>query len=141
MPIAALAISTQKGTVAPGEIFSYALAFHNAGKSNLPGTILSLRQPPGTTIVSADGSAGIDSEGVLHWPLGTVAAGATESRHVTLKAATGKDSRPFLPILATLTGAGGNLLAEASESVDPDRAASVSRSILVRTAATYNSRT
>ena len=66
-PVGALDLSTQQGTVAPGESFTYTLAYHNAGASTLSGSQVSLPVPVGASFVSADGGGVLGTDGVVRW--------------------------------------------------------------------------
>src|SRR5580704_6428665 len=85
---AALDLSTQQGSVAPGGSFSYTLAYHNASSSSLSGSQLSLPIPVGATFVSADGGGVKGTDGVVRWSPSALGAGATGEVHLSLKSST-----------------------------------------------------
>jgi hypothetical protein len=113
-PMATLDLSTQQGTVAPGEAFDYLLAYHNASGNALVGAQLSMPVPVGASLVSTDGGGVLGSDQVVHWPLGALAAGATGQIHLNLKASTAKGDHPALLLQAALRDGGEHLLTQAS---------------------------
>jgi hypothetical protein len=115
-PAAALALSTQLGSVAPGGSFSYTLAYHNASSGILPGSQLSLPIPLNATFVFADGGGVKGTDGVVHWTLAALAAGATGQVHLNLKSATAPAIQPALLIEATWTDSSSQVLAQASDA-------------------------
>jgi hypothetical protein len=74
-PAAALDLSTQQGSVAPGGSFSYTLAYHNASSSTLSGSQLSLPIPLNTIFVSADGGGVKGTDGIVRWTPAALGAG------------------------------------------------------------------
>jgi hypothetical protein len=113
-PVATLDLSTSPGTVASGETFSYLLAYHNASKDSLAGAQLSMTVPVGVSLVSTDGGGVLGADHAVHWPLGTVAAGATGQVHLNLKASIAKGDLPALLVQAALRDGGDHVLAQAS---------------------------
>jgi hypothetical protein len=112
---AALDLSTQQGSVAPGGSFSYTLAYHNASSGTLPGSQLSLPIPLNATFVSADGGGVKGTDGVVRWTPAALAAGATGQVHLNLKSVTAPAIQPALLIEGTWTDSSGQVLAQASD--------------------------
>jgi S1-C subfamily serine protease len=113
-PVATLDLSTSPGTVAPGEAFSYSLAYYNASKETLAGAQLSMTVPVGASLVSTDGGGVLGADHAVHWPLGTVVAGATGQVNLNLKASIAKGNLTALLVQAALRDGGGHVLAQAS---------------------------
>ena len=80
-----LQLSTEQGTVAPGENFTYTLSCSNISAAPRNGVTLSASLPVGATFVSADGGGTLNG-GVVNWTLGTLAVGANRQLHVTFQA-------------------------------------------------------
>jgi hypothetical protein len=115
-PAAALDLSTQQGSVAPGGSFSYTLAYHNASSSSLSGSQLSLPIPVGATFVSADGGGIKGTDGVVRWSPSVLGAGATGEVHLSLKSSTTPAIQAALPIQAAWTNSSSQILAQASDA-------------------------
>jgi hypothetical protein len=114
-PAAALDLSTQQGSVAPGGSFSYTLAYHNASSSTLSGSQLSLPIPLNATFVSADGGGVKGTDGVVRWTPAALGAGATGQVHLNLKSATTPVIQPVIEMQAAWTNSVSQILAQASE--------------------------
>jgi hypothetical protein len=112
-PMATLDLSTQHGTVAPGEAFDYLLTYHNASGNPLVGPQLSIPMPVGASLVSTDGGGMLSSDQIVRWQLGALAAGATGQIHLNLIASTAKGDHPALLLQAELRDGGKHLLAQA----------------------------
>ena len=115
-PAAALDLSTQQGSVAPGGSFSYTLAYHNASSSSLSGSQLSLPIPVGATLVSADGGGVKGTDGVVRWSPSVLGAGATGEVHLSLKSSTTPAIQAALLIEAAWTNSSSQILARASDA-------------------------
>jgi uncharacterized repeat protein (TIGR01451 family) len=112
-PVLDLELSSQQGTVAPGQNFTYTLTASNTGVSPATGAQLSLPVPTGATFISADGN-GMLVSGIIQWNLGTLAAGANQQLHVTFQVdATQTDA--FAAIEAALSDNAGHV-ARASDN-------------------------
>jgi hypothetical protein len=109
---AELKLSTTQATVAPGGVFAYTSSFHNTQASALFGVELSMPIPAGASFVSADDGVTPGADGVLRWPLGTLAGGAGGKRTVTL-AAGAATAAPLL-VEAVLRDASADVVAHAS---------------------------
>lgn len=114
-PVAILGLSTQQGTVAPGQSFDYLLAYHNAGGGILAGAQLSMAVPAGASLVYTDGGGTLSSDGVVRWSLGALAAGATGQVHFILKALTAKGAHPAMLVQATLRNSDNHVLTQVSD--------------------------
>jgi hypothetical protein len=115
-PAAALDLSTQQGSVAPGGSFTYTLAYHNASSSTLSGSQLSLPIPLSVTFVSADGGGIKGTDGVVRWTPTALAAGASGEVHLNLKSAATPAIQPALELQAVWTNSAGQILAQASDA-------------------------
>jgi hypothetical protein len=113
---AIFALSTQQGPVAPGGAFAYTLAYHNGSGGTLPGTQLTLPVPVGASFVSADGDGVLVSNGVVHWTLSSLAAGATGEVHLDLKASSTTGAHPPLLLEAAWRNSAGQILARSSDA-------------------------
>ena len=80
-----LQLSTEQGTVAPGENFTYTLTCANISAAARNGVTLSASVPVGATFVSADGGGTLNG-GTVTWNLGTLPVGANRQLHVTFQA-------------------------------------------------------
>jgi hypothetical protein len=114
-PAAALDLSTQQGSVAPGGSFTYTLAYHNASASTLSGSQLSLPIPLNATFVSADGGGVKGADGFVRWTPAALGAGATGQVHLNLKSATTPAIQPAMEMQAAWTNSVSQILAQASE--------------------------
>jgi uncharacterized repeat protein (TIGR01451 family) len=112
-PALNLQLSTEKGTVAPGANFTYALIASNISAGSLSGAALNVPVPAGATFVSADGG-GIVTNGVVNWGLETLGVGANEQVHVTFKASSTVNTA-LKPVDATLSDSSGHV-ARASDT-------------------------
>jgi hypothetical protein len=113
--LAEVKIATADGTVAPGGVFAYTLRFHNTRAQQLVGAELVFPVPAGASFVAADGGVTPDAQGVVRWPLGTLAgfAGGTRTIQLTAGAAA---TTPFLAD-AELHDASGEVIATASAAI------------------------
>ena len=116
VPVASLHLSTEQSTVAPGEAFSYTLAFHNSGAETLNPAQLNMRLPAGTRLVSADKGGVLGTDGVIRWPLGKLPRGTAEQVHLNLKAPASSGAQPSLVVQAALGESVDNPLAQASDT-------------------------
>jgi hypothetical protein len=110
---AELKLSTAQATVAPGGAFSYTLSFHNTQAATLPALELALPVPAGASFVAAQDGATPDADGVVRWPVGPLAGGATGTRTIDLTA----DAAAVAPLLVQATlhdTSGDEIVAEAS---------------------------
>jgi uncharacterized repeat protein (TIGR01451 family) len=79
-----LTLVEDKDPAAPGETLTYTLTYNNrSGANNVTGVAMSLPLPPGVNFVSATGS-GVLIDGIVQWSLGTLSAGSSGSRQVTV---------------------------------------------------------
>jgi uncharacterized repeat protein (TIGR01451 family) len=108
-----LQLSTEQGTVAPGENFTYTLTCSNISGAPRNGVTLSASVPEGATFVSADGGGTLNG-GMVNWTLGTLAVGANRQLHVTFQASATPNT-PLGPVEATLADNSGNI-AKASDT-------------------------
>jgi uncharacterized repeat protein (TIGR01451 family) len=113
MPPLNLQLSTQQGTVPPGENFTYTLACANISVTARNGLTLRASVPAGASFVSADGGGRLIG-GVVNWTLGTLAAGDDSQLHATFRASPTANT-PLGPVNATLTDNSGNV-ARASDA-------------------------
>ena len=95
-----LQLSTEQGTVAPGENFTYTLTCANISAAPRNGVTLRASVPLGASFVSADGGGQLNG-GMVTWSLGTLAAGANRQLHVTFRASATVNTR-LGPVNATL---------------------------------------
>src|SRR5262249_55856126 len=72
-----LKLGTTQGTVPPGGAFAYTFAYHNASPAPLANVELSMPVPAGASFVSADSGGVLGADGIVRWPLGTLAVAAT----------------------------------------------------------------
>ena len=114
-PAAALDLSNQQGSVAPGGSFTYTLAYHNASASTLSGSQLSLPIPFNATFVSADGGGVKGADGFVRWTPAALGAGATGQVHLNLKTATTPAIQPAMEMQAAWTNSVSQTLAQTSE--------------------------
>ena len=108
-----LQLSTEQGTVAPGQTFTYTLNCANISATARNGVTLRASVPLGASFVSADGG-GTLSGGVVNWTLGTLAVGANRQLHVTFQASATVNT-PLGPVNATLSDNSGHI-ARASDT-------------------------
>jgi uncharacterized repeat protein (TIGR01451 family) len=108
-----LQLSTEQGTVAPGENFTYTLTCSNISPTARNGVTLSASVPQGASFVSADGGGTLNG-GMVNWTLGTLAVGANRQLHVTFQASATPNT-PLGPVEATLADNSGNI-AKASDT-------------------------
>jgi hypothetical protein len=113
-PAMNLALSTEQGSVKPGETFTHTLAASNISGGNLPGAELSVEIPEGATLESSDPPGQVNGNTVT-WNLGTFTAGANERRNVTFRANAEGTPPPLGPVRAKLTDQSSHL-AQASAS-------------------------
>jgi len=106
-----LQLSTEQGTVAPGETFTYTLSCSNISAAARNGVTSSASVPEGATFVSADGGGQLNG-GTVDWNLVTLPVGANRQLHVTFQA-TGNTS--LAEVNATLSDGSGNI-ARASDT-------------------------
>jgi uncharacterized repeat protein (TIGR01451 family) len=116
VPVASLHLSTGQSTVAPGEAFSYTLAFYNPGADTLNPAQLNMQLPAGTSLVSADKGGVLGADGVVRWPLGKLARGTARQVHLNLKAPASSGAQPSLVVQAALGESVDNPLAKASDA-------------------------
>ena len=75
--------------VTAGTDLTYTIVVANAGPSSATSVVATDPVPGGTSFVSADGG-GTESGGTVTWNLGTIASGASVTRHVTVHVAPGR---------------------------------------------------
>ncbi len=111
-PRAEIKVATPQSLAVPSGPLTYTVYFHNRQASELLGAELAIPVPAGATFSSADGGVTPDADGVVRFPLGTLASGAGGNRTVDFTV----DATTTAPLLvdATLTDAGGEILAQAS---------------------------
>ncbi|RYD25564.1 MAG: DUF11 domain-containing protein, partial [Verrucomicrobiaceae bacterium] len=112
LPSGDVKLSTNSGTVAPGEIFGYTISYRNQGTVTIPGAMLRLPVPKGATFVSAD-SGGVTEDGAVIWVLGDLAASRTGHVHVRFSAPA--VSSPAMQLEARLLDATGQTVTQASD--------------------------
>jgi uncharacterized repeat protein (TIGR01451 family) len=84
-----LALREDADPVVPGAALTYTLAFGNRTANVLaPGAVLRMPLPAGTTFVAA-GDGGMLDQGVVEWPLGTLAPGDGGARRLTVQVESG----------------------------------------------------
>ena len=76
-----------KGSAQPGQTLNYTVTISNAGNQAATGVILTDTLPANTTFVSAS-DGGVFAGGVVTWNIGSLAAGATLTRLVTVRVDT-----------------------------------------------------
>ena len=108
-----LQLSTEQGTVAPGDTFTYTLTCANISTAPRNGVTLRASVPEGATFISADGGGRLIG-GVVNWTLGTLTAGDDRQLHATFRASA-TDNTPLGPVKATLTDNSGHV-ARASDT-------------------------
>jgi uncharacterized repeat protein (TIGR01451 family) len=108
-----LQLSTEQGTVAPGENFTYTLTCANISTAPRNGVTLRASVPLGASFVSADGGGQLNG-GMVTWSLGTLAAEANRQLHVTFRASATMNTR-LGPVNATLYE-GSSIRARASDT-------------------------
>lgn len=105
----AVAIDANRDPIPPGGELRYRLTFANRGLTPLAGAALMIPIPPGTSFTSAsDGGAPVG--GVIEWPLGDLAAGASGVRDLAVQvdAVAGQ----VIAAEAALTGGGAEAHAQ-----------------------------
>ena len=112
---AVLELSTAQSPVSSGGSFSYTLAYHNGTTSALSSAQLSLPVPAGASFISATGG-GVSTNGVVHWTLSSVPAGASGDVSLTLKAPTTTLAHAPLVMVAALRNSASQILAQASDA-------------------------
>jgi uncharacterized repeat protein (TIGR01451 family) len=123
--------------VAPGAALTYRLVFGNRGTAPVPDATLTATLPAGAAFQSAD-DGGTHAAGVVTWPLGTLAAGASGWRQFSVQVGAGLADGSVLVSEAAVRTAGtpgtGAWAAESTSvraasplalamTVDPDLAA------------------
>lgn len=88
-PAVELALATNTGTVAPGAPFTYTLAYANPRSTPLAALELGVRIPAGATFAAAEEGVTPGVDGVVRFPIGTLAGNAAGTRTVTFAAAPG----------------------------------------------------
>jgi hypothetical protein len=122
-PALGLQLACNQSNVSPGGNFTYTLTYYGAGAGSVPGGVLTVPVPDGTTFSSADGG-GVEQNGVVTWPLGTVISGSSGQVHLTLQAGNGLLAGQLLLIQAALTDeAGDTALASDTRVVSANPAA------------------
>jgi uncharacterized repeat protein (TIGR01451 family) len=101
-----LQLSTEQGTVAPGETFTYTLTCANISTVPRNGVTLRASVPVGATFISADGGGTLNG-GMVNWTLGTLPVGANRQLHVTFHASATVNTSVG-PGNATLADSSGN---------------------------------
>lgn len=99
-PALDLALGLESSVVAPGANLTYRLSFGNAGSADIP-SVLRLPVPEGTSFVSATGG-GTEHDGVVEWPLGSLAHEFADFRTATFKVADGSPAGTFVVAEAEL---------------------------------------
>ena len=112
-PALNLQLSSEQGTVAPGENFTYTLATANTSGGSLSGVVLTAAVPEGASFVSADGEGSV-SGGIVTWNLGTLGANANSQVHVTFQASP-VSGTPLGPLDTTVSDNAGHV-ARASDT-------------------------
>ena len=84
-----IAKSDSADPVTAGTDLTYAVVITNGGPSSATSVVATDPVPAGTSFVSADGG-GTESGGTVTWNLGTIANGASVTRHVTVHVAPGR---------------------------------------------------
>ena len=108
-----LQLSTEQGTVSPGENFTYTLTCANISTAPRNGVTLRASVPEGATFVSADGGGQLNG-GMVTWSLGTLPVKANRQLHVTFHASATVNTS-LGPVNATLTDNSGHI-ARASDT-------------------------
>ncbi len=91
--------------ITAGNDLTYTLVVANAGPSSATSVVATDPVPGGTSFVSADGG-GSESGGTVTWNLGTIASGASVTRHVTVHVLPGRTAA--LSNTATVSSAVGD---------------------------------
>jgi uncharacterized repeat protein (TIGR01451 family) len=108
-----LQLSTEQGTVAPGETFTYTLTCANISAAPRNGVTLRASVPVGASFVSADGGGTLNG-GMVNWTLGALPVRANRQLHATFRASPTANT-PLGPVNATLADSSGSM-ARASDT-------------------------
>ena len=113
-PSATLAFTiVAPATAHPGDSIGYVVSYANLGPSALSGAVITDPLPPGTAFVSAAG--GTLANGIVTWPVGTLAPGASGSFSLVVSVAASAGS--------TIVNSGSRLSATGAPAVDGPAAA------------------
>jgi uncharacterized repeat protein (TIGR01451 family) len=91
-----VAVDDSADTVTPGGKLSYTLKFGNRGADTLIDAVLRFPVPAGTTVMDAGG--GTVTDGTVSWDLGTLEAGESGRRVVTLSVGAGVSAGTLLRV-------------------------------------------
>src|SRR5438034_1101136 len=86
-PILAVSKTDSPDPVAAGGNLTYTLSYSNTGNANATGVVITDTVPANTTFVSAT-AGGTLASGVVTWPVGNLAAGATGSVQMVVRVAS-----------------------------------------------------
>ena len=84
-PLLSISKTDSPDPVPAGGSITYTLSYQNTGNANATGVVVSDTVPSNTAFVSATGGGSPDPSQVVHWSLGTLAAGASGSVQMTVR--------------------------------------------------------